>query len=146
MTGPQSDLLEHIGRAEEAFTVRRVFGEPYEKDGVTIIPAARVQGAVGGGGGEAPGGEGGTGTGFALSSKPFGVFLLKDGDVSWKPAVDVNRMILGAQIVAVAALLVVRSLVKARQKVVVLDAKRRFLASHLDRPEPMSSDMARTGQ
>jgi len=60
-----TDLLAQIGRAEEAFTVRRVFGEPYEKDGVTVIPAAHVQGAAGGGGGEAPAGEGsGTGTGF----------------------------------------------------------------------------------
>jgi uncharacterized spore protein YtfJ len=29
-----------------------VFGEPYEKDGVTIIPAARIRGGAGGGGGE----------------------------------------------------------------------------------------------
>ncbi len=30
--------------------VRRVYGEPYEADGITIIPAAAVRG--GGGGGE----------------------------------------------------------------------------------------------
>ena len=89
----ETDLLEQIGKAEESFTVRRVFGEPFEKDGVTVIPAARVQGAVGGGGGQAPGGEGGTGTGFAMNTKPFGVFVMKDGEVGWRPAVDVNRMI-----------------------------------------------------
>jgi uncharacterized spore protein YtfJ len=110
----EMDLLEQIGKAEEAFTVRRVFGEPYEKDGVTVIPAARVQGAVGGGGGQAPGGEGGTGTGFAMNAKPFGVFVMKDGQVTWRPAVDVNRMILGCQIVAIVALVVIRASVKAR--------------------------------
>jgi len=112
----ETDLLEQIGKAEESFTVRRVFGEPFEKDGVTVIPAARVQGAVGGGGGQAPGGEGGTGTGFATNTKPFGVFVIKDGEVGWRPAVDVNRMITGCQVVAIVALLTIRSIVKARLK------------------------------
>ncbi len=108
--------MEQIGKAEEAFTVRRVFGEPYEKDGVTVIPAAHVQGAAGGGGGEAPGGQGtGTGTGFAMNSKPFGVFAVKEGDVVWRPAVDVNRVILGGQVVGIVALLVIRSLLKMRR-------------------------------
>ena len=112
-----TDLLTQIGKAEEAFTVRRVFGDPYEKDGVTVIPAARVQGAVGGGGGEAPGGEGsGTGTGFAMNSKPFGVFVMKDGDVVWRPAIDATRIALGGQLVAIVALLTVRSIVKSRRK------------------------------
>ncbi len=122
MTTKEMDLLEQIGKAEEAFTVRRVFGEPYEKDGVTVIPAARVQGAVGGGGGEAPEGQGkGTGTGFAMNTKPFGVFVLKDGEVTWRPAVDVNRMILGGQIVAIVALLVIRALMKARAKTAIVE-------------------------
>jgi uncharacterized spore protein YtfJ len=117
MSTAEMDVLEQIGKAEEAFTVRRVFGEPYEKGGVTVIPAARVQGAVGGGGGEAPEGQGkGTGTGFAMNTKPLGVFVLRDGEVAWRPAVDVNRMILGSQIVAIVALLVVRTLTKTRAK------------------------------
>ena len=116
MDTKETDLLEQIGKAEESFTVRRVFGEPFENDGVTVIPAARVQGAVGGGGGQAPGGEGGTGTGFATNTKPFGFFVIKDGEVGWRPAVDVNRMIIGFQVVAIVALLTIRSIVKARLK------------------------------
>ena len=116
MSSKETDLLEQIGKAEEAFTVRRVFGEPYETDGVTVIPAARVQGAVGGGGGQAPGGEGGTGTGFAMNTKPFGLFVLKDGEVAWRPAVDVNRMIMGCQVVAIVALIAFRSVAKMRLK------------------------------
>jgi len=116
MDTKQVDLIDTIGRLEESMTVRRVFGEPYEKDGMTVIPAARVQGAGGGGGGEGPGGEGGTGTGFGLSVKPFGVFLIKGDDVVWRPAIDVNRAILGGQIVAIAALLLLRTVVKTRAK------------------------------
>ena len=34
------EVQEVIGQARDALTVKRVFGEPYEKDGLTIIPAA----------------------------------------------------------------------------------------------------------
>ena len=54
-------------------TVKRVFGEPFEKDGVTIIPAARVQGGAGGGSGEDPQSQGkGSGSGFAMTARPVG--------------------------------------------------------------------------
>jgi uncharacterized spore protein YtfJ len=111
----QTELLERIQEAEDAISVRRVFGEPVEKDGITVIPTARVTGGAGGGAGEAPEGEGGgTGTGLGLSAKPVGVFVIADGSVSWRPAVDVNRVILGGQLVAIAALLMVRAIAKAR--------------------------------
>jgi uncharacterized spore protein YtfJ len=126
MSIKETDLLEQIGKAEESFTVRRVFGEPFEVDGVTVIPAARVQGAVGGGGGQAPGGEGGTGTGFATNTKPFGMFVLRDGEVGWRPAVDVNRVIMG-----IVALLTVRSIVKARVKAEVKASAVAALATKL---------------
>ena len=38
-----------ITQARDTLTVKRVFGEPYEKNGVTVIPAAKVQGGAGGG-------------------------------------------------------------------------------------------------
>ena len=41
-----------LGSAKDVLTVRRVFGEPYEKDGVTVIPAARVAGGGGAGNGQ----------------------------------------------------------------------------------------------
>lgn len=43
------DVQRAIEQAKDAITVRRVYGDPFEKDGVTVIPAARVQngGAVG---------------------------------------------------------------------------------------------------
>ncbi len=109
------DVSEVMAHARDAMTVRRVFGEPYEKDGVTVIPVARVMGGAGGGGGE--GGEGtdrpsGSGAGYGLVATPAGVYVIRGEEVRWHPALDVNRLILGAQIVAVIALLVVRSIAR----------------------------------
>lgn len=45
------DVQDVIAQTRDALTVKKVFGEPYEKSGVTMIPVARVQGGAGGGGG-----------------------------------------------------------------------------------------------
>lgn len=109
------DVRKTIEDAKDAITVRRVFGEPYVKNGVTLIPAARVQGGAGGGSGEGPDEQGrGGGAGFGLSAKPVGAYVIKGDEVSWRPAVDVNRVIMGAQLVALVALLVARSIVRSR--------------------------------
>ena len=114
-TTKRVDVDKTIEGAKDAITVRRVFGEPYVKNGVTLIPAARVQGGAGGGSGEGPGGEGrGGGAGFGLSAKPVGAYVIKGDEVSWRPAVDINRVILGAQLVTLAALLVARSIARSR--------------------------------
>jgi uncharacterized spore protein YtfJ len=114
-TTKRVDVGKTIEDAKDAITVRRVFGEPYVKNGVTLIPAARVQGGAGGGSGEGPSGEGhGGGAGFGLSAKPAGAYVIKGDEVSWRPAIDVNRVILGAQLVTLVALLVARSIVRSR--------------------------------
>jgi uncharacterized spore protein YtfJ len=111
------DVQDVIAQARDTLTVKRVFGEPYEKDGVTVIPAARVKGGAGGGSGEDPQGQGkGSGSGFGMTARPVGAFMIRDGELSWRPAVDVNRIVLGGQLVAVAALLTVRAIIKARAK------------------------------
>lgn len=111
------EVQEVLAQARDAMTVKRVFGEPYEKNGITVIPAARVQGGAGGGGGEGPEGQGrGSGTGFGLSARPVGAYLIRGDDVTWRPAVDLNRIVLGGQIVAIVALLTIRAIVKARTK------------------------------
>ncbi|HEX6580754.1 MAG TPA: spore germination protein GerW family protein [Actinomycetota bacterium] len=114
-TTKKVDVDKTIEDAKDAITVRRVFGEPYVKNGVTLIPAARVQGGAGGGSGEGSNGEGrGGGAGFGLSAKPVGAFVIKGDEVSWRPAVDFNRVILGAELVTLVALLVARSIVRSR--------------------------------
>ena len=89
---------------------KQVFGEPIERDGAVFLPAARVRGG-GGGGGDT---EGNGGAGIGLTAKPAGMFVIRDGDAQWRPAVDVNRIVLGTQIVAIVALLVIRSILKRR--------------------------------
>jgi uncharacterized spore protein YtfJ len=108
-----ADILSH---ARDSMTVKRVFGDPVERDGVTVIPVAVVRGGAGGGAGESSDGERGSGGGFGLIAAPAGVFVIRNGEVSWQPAVDVNRVILGGQIVAVVLFLVIRSILKIRQQ------------------------------
>jgi uncharacterized spore protein YtfJ len=110
------DVQELLSQARDAMTVKRVFGDPLEKDGVTVLPAAKVQGGAGGGGGEGPEGEGkGFGSGFGINARPAGVFVIRGDEVTWKPAIDVNRVILGGQILGVVALLVIRSILRRRR-------------------------------
>ncbi len=109
------DIQELLSQVRDTMTVRRVFGEPYEKNGVTVIPVARVMGGGGGGTGEGEQGKGGGG-GFGVGATPAGVYVIKGGEVSWRPAVDVNRVILGGQIVAVMLLLTIRAIVSSRSK------------------------------
>jgi uncharacterized spore protein YtfJ len=111
------EVQDVIAQVRDTLTVKRVFGEPFEKDGVTIIPAAQVQGGAGGGSGEDPQGQGkGSGSGYAMTARPVGAFIVRNGELSWQPAVDVNRIVLGGQVVAIVALLTVRAIIKARAK------------------------------
>ena len=113
-------VLETVREAIEHAAAGKVFGAPVEHDGITVLPVAKVSGGGGGGGGTGPAEGGhdasGAGGGLGLSAKPLGVFVIKDGTVAWRPALDVNKVIIGGQIVAVTALLVVRAIVNARAR------------------------------
>jgi uncharacterized spore protein YtfJ len=86
-------VTEVFHAAKDAITVKRVFAEPYEKDGVTVIPAATLWGGAGGGSGQDDKGQEGGGGGFGMSGRPAGAYVIKDGKVSWRPAVDPNLII-----------------------------------------------------
>jgi uncharacterized spore protein YtfJ len=95
-------------------TVQRVYGQPYERNGLTVIPAAKVQGGAGGGGGEGPEGAGkGSGGGFGMNARPIGAYVIRGDEVEWRPAVDLTRVILVGQLIAIVALVMARSVVKA---------------------------------
>jgi uncharacterized spore protein YtfJ len=111
---PSMRVMDVVNEARSAMRASEVFGTPYEKDGITVIPAAKIAGGAGGGGDQQNPQAGGVG--FGVSSRPVGAFVIKDGDVRWQPSVDVNRLILMAQMVLIAALLTVRTIVKARAK------------------------------
>ena len=110
------DVATLLSQARDWLTVKRVFGDPIERDGMTIIPVANLAGGGGAGPGEAGGRSGG---GFGLRATPAGMYAIKNGNVTWQPAVDVNRAILGGQIVAIVLLLTIRALVGARRRAAV---------------------------
>jgi uncharacterized spore protein YtfJ len=115
-------MQDILAQARDVLTVKQVYGEPIERDGVLIIPAAKVAGGGGGGSGPAEGPEGGTGGGFGMQARPAGVFVIKDGQVEWQPALDVNRVILGGQIVAIVLLLTIRAIARARARAQAVSA------------------------
>jgi uncharacterized spore protein YtfJ len=108
------DPNELISNARDSMTAKRVYGEPYERNGVTVIPAAAVMGGGGGGSGDQGDGTTGTGGGFGLRARPVGAYVIRGDQVSWEPAIDLSRVILGGQLVAVAALFVLRSIARRR--------------------------------
>ena len=128
--------------ARDSLSVSRAFGPAYERDGVHVIPVARVMGgtssAYGGGALAAgPGGSAGSGGseqsphdaaaasgprhvgidasgngdgyagggGFGAAIKPLGVVVIDDSGTHWQPTIDINRAILGGQIIAALAVL-----------------------------------------
>jgi uncharacterized spore protein YtfJ len=85
-------LLERLadklgGRA----SVTAVYGEPITRDGITVIPVARVGFGFGGGAGREIGasktGEGGGGGGGA-EARPLGYIEITDGKATYKPIRD----------------------------------------------------------
>jgi uncharacterized spore protein YtfJ len=103
------NVTEMLSDAREAMSAKRVYGDPIEREGLTIIPAADVRGG-GGGGGDAENNGGG---GFGLTARPVGVYVVKNGEVNWEPAVDVNRISMMGIAAGIVALLVLRSIVKS---------------------------------
>ncbi|MGN2641248.1 hypothetical protein ACTD5D_34805 [Nocardia takedensis] len=66
----------------------RVFGEPYEiADGSTVVTAAQVHGA---------------GT-DAYAAIPMGVFVIRDGQVTWRSADPTSRVALAGVLVGLVA-------------------------------------------
>lgn len=106
------DMLEG---AREALSVQRVFGEPIERDGVVVLPVAKVIGGGGGGSGTAPTGQAGTGSGggFGLAARPAGVYLIRDGTVEWRPAVDPERLAVAGMVVGAIVVWAIRSVLRS---------------------------------
>lgn len=112
-------VLDGLQRVRDAITVRRVFGDAYEPDGVTIIPVAHVRGGGGGGGGEnhGEGADGsGFGTGFGINSRPVGAYEVRNGTVEFRPALDISGLLKGAQVLAAIIAVCVTIVMRAKHR------------------------------
>lgn len=105
------DAAELLSKVTDGITVGRVFGQPIQAGEVLILPVARVRGGAGGGPSDDKSGAGGGG---GFSAEPTGVYVVMNGEVAWRPAVDVTRIVAGGQLVAIVLALAVRSIFRRR--------------------------------
>ncbi len=111
LAGKESFMEKMVNRMGENIRVARVFGEPVERDGVTVIPVAKAWWGFGGGnGGPQLGGEGG-GAGVMIS--PAGFIEIKNGTARFKPVVNPVIIALGMGLIN---LLIVRTVMKGVRK------------------------------
>jgi uncharacterized spore protein YtfJ len=104
-----NELLEQIGQTVgQKANVSSVFGEPIEREGLTVIPVAKARFGFGGGGGsgsrEGDEGGGGGGGGGALVS-PIGYIELRDGSAEFRrisAPTDFLALVAAASVIAVA--------------------------------------------
>lgn len=101
-------LAQRLGITASASTI---YGEPVERDGVTVIPAARAAYGFGGGSGSKAGEEG-TGGGGGVAIKPVGYIEIKDGITKFRSIPDPERVIKIIGVSGVMALLLVKAVTK----------------------------------
>jgi uncharacterized spore protein YtfJ len=85
-------LVERLGGAA---STSAVFGAPVDRDGVTVIPVARVRWGFGGGAGHGGGAQGesqgeghGEGGGGGMAVSPLGYIEIADGEAEFKRIFD----------------------------------------------------------
>jgi uncharacterized spore protein YtfJ len=104
-----NELLERIGQAVgQKAQVSTIFGEPVEREGVTVVPVAKARFGFGGGGGSGAregdeGSGGGGGGGVAVS--PIGYIEVRDHRSEFKrifTSLDLLALVTAASIAAMA--------------------------------------------
>jgi uncharacterized spore protein YtfJ len=128
----QMDAKTLLSRIGETMSVRRAFGEPIERDGIVMVPVAFVAGGGGGGEGPVPPATSGhhpedaeessagtaivappmgSGGGVGGVIIPLGVYVMKGGEVRWKP-------VLQPMLLALPAFALIRLVAKARARAI----------------------------
>lgn len=101
-------LAQRLGVSANASTI---YGEPVERDGVTVIPAAKAMYGFGGGSGSKAGEEG-TGGGGGVGVKPVGYIEIKDGVTKFRSIPDPERVVKIIAVSGVMSLLILRAVTK----------------------------------
>ncbi|MCA1783754.1 MAG: hypothetical protein ABR500_03845 [Dermatophilaceae bacterium] len=80
------DILTRVG---DQLSIRRVFGDVVERDGVMVIPVAV---AIGGGDAGTSPDEQGSGGGFGGVVRGIGDYTISNGQVRFIPAIDTTAL------------------------------------------------------
>lgn len=83
-------LSEKVSRAASAKTV---YGAPVERDGITVIPVAKVRYGFGGGSGRKHAGEEGSGGGGGAYARPVGYIEIKNDGAQYHRIRDPSAMV-----------------------------------------------------
>lgn len=90
---PSDAVLEHLAeRVGASASAKAVYGEPVERDGVTVIPVARMRYGFGAGGGDKEGSRGGGGGG-GVDARPMGYIEIKNGSTAYRPIWDAASLV-----------------------------------------------------
>jgi uncharacterized spore protein YtfJ len=85
-------LADRIGKRAGAATV---FGEPVERDEITVIPVARAGWGFGGGSGTSPDGSGGgEGGGGGAVAWPVGYIEIRGSETRFRPIIDLRPLVI----------------------------------------------------
>jgi Sporulation protein YtfJ (Spore_YtfJ) len=126
-----------------------VFAKPVEREGVTVIPVARVRWGFGGGFGEGNGASGGSGGGGGVQASPMGFIEIHDGTAEYKSVRDPLRLaiawlLLPVSAAAAALVMVGAAWMAARSLRNAFSVRRRWPMRQLsDLPRPHISDLPR---
>jgi uncharacterized spore protein YtfJ len=96
LSGPPNFLERMAEKLGMQARSASVYSEPIEKNGITIVPVAKVRwgfGAGGGAGGAKEGKGHGSGGGGGMRVTPVGYIELKDGQSEFKPIRDASSFV-----------------------------------------------------
>jgi uncharacterized spore protein YtfJ len=100
---PGSFLTRLIDKVTSGINSKMIYGEPVERDGVTVIPVGRIRWIVGGGDGidsKENRSSSGSGGGGGITVSPVGYIEIKEGRARFRPIFDPALIV---QIIAVSA-------------------------------------------
>lgn len=107
------DFLKDIAEKTKYTSSEAVFGQTRTFNGKAIIPVARLSYGLGGGLGKSKEEkEQGGGGGMGVDIRPIGYLVYSNGEVSYKPIVDVSKAMVVGSILGGLFLLTLKSLIK----------------------------------
>jgi uncharacterized spore protein YtfJ len=111
--GGRSFVTKLTERLGQHLSAKTIYGDPVERDGVTVIPVARARMGFGGGSGSGSGGDGtgeGEGGGGGLVVSPVGYLEIVGGESRFRRINDAGSLVPLVLVGTLAAWVVLRGL------------------------------------